>query len=109
MSLENRGISLEGTTEKTNSQEEGLLSNFLGPLMKFGSSLMKNVLTLLSKSVLISLGLMTAALATFYRSCGTKVEMQSSAEYFFSMSKSNNTHGTAIELRKRRFIFILSG
>ena len=34
MSLENRGISLEGTTEKTNSQEEGLLSNFLGPLMK---------------------------------------------------------------------------
>ena len=83
MSLENRGISLEGTTEKTNSQEEGLLSNFLGPLMKFGSPLMKNVLTLLSKSVLISLGLMTAALATFYRSCGTKWKCRARQNIFF--------------------------
>ena len=107
--MENRAILLKGTTEKTNSQEEGLLSNFLGPLMKVGLPLMKNVLTPLSKSVLISLGLTTAALATFYRSCGQKWKRRARQNFFFSISKSNNTRGTAIELRKRRFIFILSG
>ena len=44
-------------------QSGGLLGRLLGPLLKTGLSLMKNVLKLVAKSVLISLGL-TAASAT---------------------------------------------
>ena len=44
-SLENRGVSLKGTTEKNeNNQEDGFLgssSNSAGPLMKFGLPLAK--------------------------------------------------------------------
>ena len=35
-SIENRGISFRGTTEKINNQEGRLVSNFLGPLMNVG-------------------------------------------------------------------------
>ena len=48
-SLENRGILLRGTTEKINNQDGGFLGNFLGSLMKVGLSLMKNVLTPLTR------------------------------------------------------------
>ena len=58
-SLEKRGILLKGTARKIAGQEGGLF-NFLGPLMKTGLPLMKNVLTPLVKSVLIPLGLRTA-------------------------------------------------
>ena len=44
-------------------QSGGFLDRLLGPLLKTGLPLMKNVLKLLAKSVLIPLGL-TAALAT---------------------------------------------
>ena len=44
-------------------QSGGLLGRLLGPLLKTGLSLMKNVLKLVAKSVLIPLGL-TAASAT---------------------------------------------
>ena len=59
--FENRGILLKETAEKVNSQEGGLLSNFLGPLMKLDRSLMKNVLASLTKSVLIPLRLTVVA------------------------------------------------
>ena len=49
--------------KKINSQEAGFLWNFLDPWMKFGLTLMKNVLTSLAKSVLIPLGLTTAVSA----------------------------------------------
>ena len=62
-SLENRGISLKETTRKTTSLEGGFL-NFLRPLMTADLISMKNVLTPLAKSVLISLGLPAAAPAT---------------------------------------------
>ena len=62
-SLENRGIILKGTTTKFIREDEGFLE-FLGPLLKTGLRLMKNVLTPLAKSVLVSLGLMAAASAT---------------------------------------------
>ena len=39
------------------SQKRKFFSNFLGPLMRVGLPLMKNVLTPLGKSVLIPLGL----------------------------------------------------
>ena len=55
-SLENRGILLKKTTRKITSQEGGFF-NFRGPLVTAGLPLMKNVLTSLSKSVLIPLGL----------------------------------------------------
>ena len=42
----------------------GLLGRFLGPLLKTGLPLMKNVLKPLAKSVLIPLGLTAAASAT---------------------------------------------
>ena len=61
-SLENRGTLLKRTTKKNTSQERGFL-NFLKSLMTTGLPLMKNVLTPLSKSAFISLGL-TAAAAT---------------------------------------------
>ena len=52
MSLENRGILLQGTIRKINSQEGGFF-NFLRPLMTAGLPLMKGVLTPLTKSVTI--------------------------------------------------------
>ena len=61
--LENRGILLKGTTRKTISRE-GRFLDFLRPLMTAGLPLLKNVLTLLAKSILIPLGLTAAALAT---------------------------------------------
>ena len=54
-SLENRGISLKGTTRKVTSQEEGFV-NFLRPLMTTGLPLMKNVHTPLAKNVLLPFG-----------------------------------------------------
>ena len=52
-SLENREIFLKGTATKIISQEEGFIS-FLRPLMTACLPLMKNVLTTVAKSVLIS-------------------------------------------------------
>ena len=63
-SLKNRGIFLKAITEKRGRQEGGLL-NFLCQLVKAGLSLMRNVLTPLSKSVLILLGLTASASATY--------------------------------------------
>ena len=51
--LENREIFLKGTATKIISQEEGFIS-FLRPLMTACLPLMKNVLTTVAKSVLIS-------------------------------------------------------
>ena len=62
-SLENRGILLKETTKRISSQEGGFL-NFLIPLMTSGLPLMKNVLIPLAISILVPLGLTTAALAT---------------------------------------------
>ena len=45
-------------------QRGGFLGTLLGPLLKTGLTLIKNVLKPLSKSVLIPLGLITAASAT---------------------------------------------
>ena len=52
------------TTKERNSQEGGLFSHFLGPLMRVGLRLIKNVLKPFAKSVLILSGLTAAALAT---------------------------------------------
>ena len=62
-SLEKRGILLIGTTRKMISQE-GRFLNFLRPLMTTSLPLMKNLLTPFGKSVLVPLGLTTAASAT---------------------------------------------
>ena len=62
-SLENRGILLKGTTRKITSQEGGLL-NFLRPSMTTALPLMKNILTPLTKSVLVPLGLTAAVSET---------------------------------------------
>ena len=45
-------------------QSGGFLGRLLGPLLKIGLPLIKNVIKLLAKSVLISLGLTAAAAAT---------------------------------------------
>ena len=45
-SLENREILLKATNRKVLNQKWGFLSNVLGPLIKAGLQLMKNVLTL---------------------------------------------------------------
>ena len=50
--------------KKNNSQEEGFLDNFLGPLIKVGWPLTKNILKPLANSALIPLGLTTAASVT---------------------------------------------
>ena len=42
-------------------QSRGFLGRYLGPLLKTGSSLIKNVINPLAKSVLIPLGLTAAA------------------------------------------------
>ena len=55
-SLENRGISLKGTTTKITSQEVEFLI-FLRPLMTAGLPLRKSLLTALAKSVLLLLRL----------------------------------------------------
>ena len=44
-SLENRGILLKATNRKVLNQKRGFLGNALGPLIKAGLQLMKNVLT----------------------------------------------------------------
>ena len=67
--LEDRGILLKGTIRKINSLEGGFL-NFLRSSMTAGLPLMKNVLTPLTKSILISLGLsagMSAADAVIWK------------------------------------------
>ena len=46
---------MKGTTEKAINQKEEFLSNVLGPSMRVGSPLMKNLLTSLGKVVLIPL------------------------------------------------------
>ena len=63
-SLENRLILLKGTTEKAINQKRRFLRNVLGPLMRVGLLLMKNVLIPSAKSLLIPLGLTAAASAT---------------------------------------------
>ena len=63
-SLENRGILLKGTTKKIIGQKGGYLGNLLGLLMKVSLSLLKNVLTLLAKSVLLPFGLTAVTDAT---------------------------------------------
>ena len=55
-SLENRGILLKETSRKAIGQKWGFL-NFLQPLMTADLSFIKNILTPLTKSVLIPLGL----------------------------------------------------
>ena len=55
---------MEGTTEKAINQNREYPSNVLGPLMRVGLWLLKNVLTQLAKSVLIPLGLAAAISAT---------------------------------------------
>ena len=59
-SLENKRILLKGTTRKIASQE-GECLNFLKSLITTGLPLMKNVLTPLTKSFLIPLGLTVAS------------------------------------------------
>ena len=55
---------MRGATKNIISEEGGLLSNLLGPLMKICLPLIKNKLAAVTKSVLIPLGLMAAASAT---------------------------------------------
>ena len=62
-SLEKKEILLKRTTKKVPSQKRGFL-NVLGPLMKTGLLLMKNILTTLVKSVLVTLRLTAAASVT---------------------------------------------
>ena len=60
---EDRGILLGRTTRKTSSQEIGFV-NFLRSLMSMCLPLVKNVVTPLAKSILVPLGLTTAASET---------------------------------------------
>ena len=62
-SLENIGILLKATTRKINSQE-GVLLNFLYPLLRARLPLMKNLLTSLAKTFLIRLRLTVAVSTT---------------------------------------------
>ena len=55
---------MKGTTEKAINQKEEFLSNVLGPSMRVGSPLMKNLLTSLGKVVLIPLVLKLVLPAT---------------------------------------------
>ena len=61
-SSENRGTLLKGTFREITSQERFL--NFLRPLKTSGLLLIRSLLTPLGKSVLVPLGLTTAASAT---------------------------------------------
>ena len=56
-------IKLSKTQLSKMQQSGGCFGRFLGPLLKTGLSLMKNVIKPLAKSVLISLGLTAAASA----------------------------------------------
>ena len=56
-------IKLSETQLSKMIQSEGLLSRLLGPLLKTGLLLIKNVIKRLAKSVLIPLGLTAAAWA----------------------------------------------
>ena len=62
-SFESKGILFKGATRKINNQERRLI-RFLGPLMKVGLLLMKNVFTSLAKSILVPLRLKIEASAT---------------------------------------------
>ena len=62
-SLENGGILLKGTTKRTTSQKGDFL-NFFRPLVTTDLPLMKNLLTPLTKSLLVPLGLTTESSAT---------------------------------------------
>ena len=55
---------MKETTERTKIQEQGLISNFLGPLGPLFFTIHENVLMPLAKSILMPLGLATAKSAT---------------------------------------------
>ena len=59
--MENRGISLKRTTREISIQKGG----FFKPLMTTAFTLMKNVLTQFANSILVPLGLVAAASATY--------------------------------------------
>ena len=63
MNNSSKDIKLSKTQLSKKIQSGGFFSRLLGPLMKVGLPLMKNVLTLLAKSVLVPLGLTAAASA----------------------------------------------
>ena len=63
-SLENREILLKEITKKVINQKAGFLGNAIDLLMKVGLPLMKNVLTLLTKSFMVPLRLTAAVSAT---------------------------------------------
>ena len=56
-------ITLSKTQLSEKIQSRGFLGEFLGPLLKTGLALMKNILQTLTKRVLIPLGLTAAASA----------------------------------------------
>ena len=66
ISLEIKGILLKGTTARITSQEWGFLS-FLRPLMSAGLPLMKSALALLTKSVLLPLGLTAGMVSKLFK------------------------------------------
>ena len=61
--LQNREFFWKKTSGKFTSQKAGII-NFIGPLMSAGLTLMKNVLTLLGKSILVPLGFTATASIT---------------------------------------------
>ena len=61
--LQNREFFWKKTSGKSTSQKAGII-NFIGPLMSAGLTLMKNVLTLLGKSILVPLGFTATASIT---------------------------------------------
>ena len=63
MNNSSKDIKLSETQLSKKIQSGGFFGRLLGPLMKVGLPLMKNVLTLLAKSVLVPLGLTAAASA----------------------------------------------
>ena len=63
MNNSSKDIKLSKTQLSKKIQSGGFFGRLLGPLMKVGLPLMKNVLTLLAKSVLVPLGLTAAASA----------------------------------------------
>ena len=72
----------------------GFLGRLLGPLLKAGLPLIKNVIKPLTKSVLIPLGLTAAALAAdegIHKNKNLRIWL-SLTLFFFFYSKSNNTN-----------------
>ena len=61
---ENRGILLKGTTTKITSKNGGFL-NFLKPLTVAGLTVLKNILTPITKKALITLALLAGILAAY--------------------------------------------